>query len=307
MHFAARLNGWSLIDPMSDARLLDEQVDGLRHSFRLSLDGSEVRRQVDTKLKRMARTADLPGFRPGKVPLSMLRRRIGTGVRDGVVDRLAIKIVRRLIAERSLQPAGRPRIEIESDAEDVVFSLVLDLAPVVELGEVAGFALEHLHCEPPDPELNEEADLLLRRQLFDALIERYDFAVPADMVANELARIRRGFEDEVGEAVDAALADQLQNIAERRIRLAILLTEIGNAHGVQVPRWEVETLLEDPVEPELTHQGEIIDYYLDHPTALAELQSPLFEDRVVEFLLAHSEVQPVTLSADELRARLEAA
>jgi FKBP-type peptidyl-prolyl cis-trans isomerase (trigger factor) len=294
--------------PMSDARLLDEQIDGSSHVFRMTLPGDVVSRRVDGELAKIARSATLPGFRPGKVPVSMLRKRIGAEVRDGVVDRLAIGVARQLIAERSLQPAGRPRIEIESDAADAVtFTLQLEQAPKLDLGEIGGYRLQRLHAEPPDPELDEEAELLLRRQLFDALIERYAFDVPRDMIDNEYDRIIRGFEDEVGESVDEDLAAELRDIAERRIRLALLFTEIGNAHGVGVPREEVEALVEQEAALDPEHQAEVIDYYLDHPTALAELQSPLFEDRVVAFLLERSEVEDVKMGAEELRQRLEAA
>jgi len=293
---------------MSDARLLDEQIDVSSHRFRMSLPGAAVRRRVDSALTKIARSATLPGFRPGRVPVSMLRKRIGTEVRDDVVDRLAIGVARRLIAERGLQPAGRPRIEVEADTDDAVtFSLQLELAPALDLGEMGGYRLQRLHADPPDAELDEEAEMLLRRQLFDALIEGYAFDVPPDMVDNEYARILHGFEDEVGEAVDEGLAAELRSIAERRIRLAILFTEIGNAHGVGVPREEVEDLVEQEAAHDPEHQAEVIDYYLDHPTALAELQSPLFEDRVVAFLLARSEIEDVTVSAGELRQRVEAA
>jgi len=293
---------------MSEAHLHDEHRDGSSQVFRLSLAGDEVRRRVDAELARIARSAALPGFRPGNVPVWMLRKRIGTEVRDGVVDRMAIGVARKLIAERALQPAGRPRIDIEADADDAVtFTLQLDLAPEFTLGEVGGYRLQRLHADPPDAELDQEAEMLLRRQLFDALIERYEFDVPRDMVDNEYARIVHGFEAEVGEAVDQALAEEFRSIAERRTRLAILFTEIGNAHGVRVPREEVEALVEQAAALDPEHHNEVIDYYLDHPTALAELQSPLFEDRVVAFLLERSEVEDVTVSAGELRQRLEAA
>jgi trigger factor len=121
------------------------------------------------------------------------------------------------------------------------------------------------------------------------------------MVDDEYERIFRNFEAEVGETVDAELDIRLHGIAERRIRLAILLTEIGQVHGIRTSRAEIEALVEREAERHPEHQAEIIDYYLDHPTALAELQAPLFEESVVAFLLERNDIEEVDASKEELR------
>ncbi|MDZ7767695.1 MAG: hypothetical protein U5K38_00755 [Woeseiaceae bacterium] len=106
--------------------------------------------------------------------------------------------------------------------------------------------------------------------------------------------------------MDTELEPKLRGIAERRIRLALLLTEIGRVHDIHVPRVEVEALVERVAERDPAHRGQrLSDYYLDHPTALAELQSPLFEERVVRFLLAQCEIEEIDVSADELRGAME--
>lgn len=290
---------------MIDARILDEKIEGLSHTFRITVDAAPVRSAVDQRLQELRRTASAPGFRPGRVPVSLLRKRYASRLRATVVDQMAIDVARGLIADKKLEPSRRPTIHIDEDANNasatVGFTLVLEVMPQVQLGKLEGFRLRHLRVPGNDPELAAQSNEFLRRQLFDELLSSYDFPVPEDMVEEEYARIGRGFEVAVGEAVDAEVEAELRGIAVRRIRLAILLAEIGHAHGISVPRSEVEALVELQAERDPDHQAEIIDYYLDHPTALAELQSPLFEGRVVDFLLARSEIEDVDMGAEEFR------
>jgi len=291
---------------MTEGRILDEKIDGLTHRYRATIDGARIATAVDAQLRELGRTTPVPGFRPGRAPMAILRNYHGVKIRNAVIDRLAIEMARSLIAKKNLEPVRRPIIHI--DEEDikstgpVEFSLVLEVAPQFELGPLEGFRLRRPHVTSDNPTLAHEAQVYLRRQLFDTLMESYDFAVPMDMVEAEYQTIALGYETEVGEAVSSQTEEALRKIATRRIRLAILLTEIGRAHGIEVPRSEVETLIERQADLDPTHRAEIIDYYLDHPTALAELQSPLFEERVVEFLLARSEIQEFEMSPEELHA-----
>jgi FKBP-type peptidyl-prolyl cis-trans isomerase (trigger factor) len=294
---------------MTDAHILHETADGLSHTFRISIDAGPVNTALNDRLRDLARTARIPGFRPGRAPLALLRNLHAERIRETIVDHLAIDVARRLIADRALEPSRRPTIQIDKDgsatSDSVTFTLLLEVMPRVELGELGKFSLHQFQVPEGDSEMTEFAREHLRRQLFDALVETHDFPIPKDMAENEYARIARGFEAKVGEQLDDELRDELRQIAERRVRLAILLTEIGRAHGISVPRSEVEALVEAQAERDPQHRTEIIDYYLDHPTALAELQSPLFEERVIEFLLAQSEINQIELSAEELGRKMD--
>lgn len=297
---------------MGNLRILDERVDGLTHSYRVSLGARSVSEAVGAELKRIGRTVRIPGFRPGRAPPSLVRSHHGVRVRAAVVDRMAIGLARTLIAKKRLEPVRRPRIDIEEDGAaggsgDVVFSLLLEVPPEIRLGPLEGIPIRRPRIPDGDADLTERVNADVKRQLFDELMKRYDFPVPEGMMANEYDRIVRNFEASVGESVDAELDRRLRDIAERRTRLAILLAEIGRVHGIQASRAEIEALVEREAERDPAHQAEIIDYYLDNPTALAELQSPLFEERVVDFLLQHSDVEEVELSEQELRDALEQA
>jgi trigger factor len=187
----------------------------------------------------------------------------------------------------------------------VVFSLQLEVQPAVDVADVGGLELVRLRPDPPDPSLEQAAEQHLRRQLFDALLDRYPVDLPEEMADHEFTRICRGFEAEVGTPPDEATRQQLEEIAARRCRLAVLLTEIGNVHDIRVTRAEIESLIEQEAAVDPDHRSEIVDYYMDHPTALAELQSPLFEERVVGFLMSRCKVTERVVPAEELRSTLD--
>jgi FKBP-type peptidyl-prolyl cis-trans isomerase (trigger factor) len=285
---------------MEPARIIAEQVDGLRHEYRIELDPAQVRAAVDERLRRAGRNLKVPGFRPGRAPLSVLRRHHGSRLRNGVVDRLAIDVTRNLIAERGLSPGARPSIRIDEDAPET-FLLILEVTPEIELGELKDLRIHRLQAADGDPESALLTREHVRRQLFDALTAQYDFPVPEEMVETEHTRVVAGYREAVGEAPDADTDRELAAIAERRIRLALLFSEIARCNDIGVSRAEVEQMVEQVADRDPEHQDEIIDYYLDHPTAMAELQSPLLEDRVVEFILERCTFTDETVDAARLR------
>ncbi|MDO8861721.1 trigger factor [Haliea sp. E1-2-M8] len=286
---------------MEPARIIAEQVDGLRHEYRIELDPERVREAVDERLRRGGRKLTVPGFRPGRAPLSALRTHHGKRLREGVVDSLAISVTRGLIAERGLSPRSRPSIRIDTEAPGA-FVLTVDVTPEIELGDMAEIPIHRLRATDGDEQCAALADEYVRRQLFDALLEQYGFPVPEEMVDSEHTRVVAGYRDAVGEEPDPATDQELAAIAERRIRLALLLSEIACRNSIEVPRAEVEQLVERVAGRDPEHEDEIIDYYLDHPTAMAELQSPLLEERVVRFLLERCRITEETVDANRLRA-----
>jgi len=287
---------------MEPARVVTEAVDGLHHEYRVELDPGSVREAVDARLQRAARDLSVPGFRPGRAPLSVLRIHHGKRLHDAIVDQMAIEVSRQLIAERALLPRGRPSIHIDGQAPES-FLLTLEVTPEIEPRDLSAIQLQRLSVEDPDSESAALAREHLRLQLFDALVAQYDFPVPAAMVDSEHARICAGYLEAVGEKADRETEHELRAIAERRIRLALLFSELARRYGITVTRAEVEELVEAQAERDPEHQEQIIDYYLDHPTALAELQSPLLEERVVEHLLERCSIRDETVDARELRQR----
>ena len=120
------------------------------------------------------------------------------------------------------------------------------------------------------------------------------------MTEREHERIKQTYRETVEADISEDLDEELYRIAERRVRLAIVLTKIGYEQNVRIPSREVERLLETYSEQDPEHGAQILDYYIENPTAIAELQSSVFEDRVVDQILARADIVNRDVTAAEL-------
>jgi trigger factor len=177
--------------------------------------------------------------------------------------------------------------------------------------------LEHLKGLVRDQlaqELNGLTRTHMKRQLLDQLAARHDFAVPPSMVEAEYQNIVAQLKHEASHEADPAAAlkeieaeaDDYRHIAERRVRLGLLLSEIGGANGVEISEQEMRTLI---VQAASQYQGEEQKRFLDlvqkEPMFAAQLRAPLYEDKVVDFLFARAEIKDRTASRAQLEADLE--
>jgi trigger factor len=174
--------------------------------------------------------------------------------------------------------------------------------------------LKGLIRDQQQQELNGLTRTHMKRQLLDQLAERHDFAVPQSMVDAEYENIMNQLRHEAGHEADpkAALdeiekdADEYRKIAERRVRLGLLLSEIGSANGVEVSEQEMRTLIAQAASQ---YQGEDRNRFLQlvqqEPMFAAQLRAPLYEDKVVDFLFSTAEVSDRKATRDQLEADLE--
>lgn len=155
----------------------------------------------------------------------------------------------------------------------------------------------------------------MKRSLLDQLAAGHDFAVPPSMVEAEFAQIWQQLTSEAAKEEDPAAAlaeiesekDDYRKIAERRVRLGLLLSEIGQANGVQVTAQEMEMLMRQAAQQYREQDRQrFIDYVRSDAMAAAQLRAPLYEDKVVDFLFDKAEVTDRTVTRDELQAVIEA-
>ncbi|MBC2667256.1 trigger factor [Novosphingobium flavum] len=155
----------------------------------------------------------------------------------------------------------------------------------------------------------------MKRQLLDILAAGHDFDVPPSMVEAEFEQIWAQLTQEAQreENPEEALAEieaekgDYRKIAERRVRLGLLLSEIGQANGVEVSQQEMSMLLSQAAQqyrPE--DRQRFIEYVRSEPLAAAQLRAPLYEDKVVDFLFDKAEVSEREVTRDELQAAIEA-
>jgi trigger factor len=163
-------------------------------------------------------------------------------------------------------------------------------------------------------ELNDLTRTHMKRQLLDQLAERHTFPVPESMVEAEHQNILNQLRHEASHEADpeAALAEiekesaEYRRIAERRVRLGLLLSEIGAANGIQVSEQEMTRLIAQAASQ---YQGQDRERFLQlvqqEPMFAAQLRAPLYEDKVVDFLFSKAEISDRTATRAQLEADLE--
>jgi trigger factor len=154
----------------------------------------------------------------------------------------------------------------------------------------------------------------MKRRLLDQLAESHDFEVPASMVEAEFNQIWQQLEQEASQEDDPAAARaemeseraDYRAIAERRVRLGLLLSEIGTRNNIMINDNEMNQLIMQAAQqyrPE--DRQRFVEYVKSEPMAAAQLRAPLFEDKVVDYLFSKAEVSERTVSREALQAEIE--
>ena len=429
--------------------------EGLKHEFKVTVGAEDIGRRVENRLQEIGRTVRLPGFRPGKVPLTVLRKRYGPAVMGEVLERTVNDTSNEALREAKLRPALQPKIEIVSfnEGKDLEYKLAVEVLPEIKPMNFGELRLERLRPEIPDTEIDqaleriarqqrkdepanrpaEKGDIVvmdftgsidgtefpggsakghrlelgsgsfipgfedqlvgaaagehrtvtvtfpadygandlagkeasfavdvkevravlpqpideslaeavgmenlqalrdavraqierdyagiarqrLKRQLLDKLAERHDFPVPQGMVDIEFDVIWKQFEAERERAKKAGLPDgedgksdeeikaEYRAIAERRVRLGLLLSEVGRSNNISVAQEEINRALSEEVRRFPGHEREVLEYYRNQPGALDNLRAPIFEDKVIDYILEMAQVTDRPIGIAELMA-----
>lgn len=431
---------------------------GLKHAFNVVVPATTIAEGVAARLQTMAKEANLPGFRPGKVPPAVLRKRFGAAVMGEVVERMVSDAAAQALQDRGLRPALQPRVEITSFAEgaDLEYKLEVEVLPEivpmdlktlelqrvrVDVGdadidralermaqqrgkakaeptdrasqsgdvvvidfvgrvdgkEFAGGAAEDQRLELgsgqfipgfedqllgqavdadvvvrvtfpeayPNAELRgkpaeftvkvkkvlapialavdeamakdmgfedldtlraamrdqigreygELARLRTKRQMLDRLAAAHDFAVPEGMVDVELQAILSNLQRErsagnedastSGKSVEE-LTVEFRPIAERRVRLGLLLAEIGRANQIEVTQDETNRAMVAHARRFPGQERKALEQFRANPEMVAQIRGPLFEDKVVYFIMGAANTTDVPMTIEAItRAQTE--
>lgn len=430
----------------------ETSADGLKREFKVVVQKEDIEIRILGRLEEMRKTVNMRGFRPGKVPVSLLRKRFGGSVRGEILQEALSQTSAQALAEKGMRAVMQPKIaEIKFDeGEDLEYTMAVELMPdiapkdfrdiklqrqlaevddqhvdgaieriasghtnyvpvkrarpakqgdaleidflgkidgvafeggsgaghVIELGSntfVPGFEDQLLGAKPGDhlevkitfpenyasPELAgkdavfevdvkelKKAELVviddafatqhgladlaamrgqikeqierdfaavsrakLKRALLDNLSDEYDFPVPPGMLDIEFAAIWHGITQakeqsrldpsDAGRSDDELRADY-RAIAERRVRLGLLLSEVGRLNNLTVEPEEVNRAIMAQARERPGQEDKVIQFYRDNPEALNEVRAPLLEDKVVDFILEMAEVTDEKVTAAEL-------
>ncbi|HEY6336258.1 MAG TPA: trigger factor [Alphaproteobacteria bacterium] len=412
-------------------------VDGLKHEFKVVLSAKDIEDKIDRRLGELARQVRIPGFRPGKVPLSVLKTRYGDSVLGEVVERAISDSSERAITDHGLKPALRPKIEVTSfeKGTDLEYKMAIEVLPKIEPMDFTTLTLERLVADIADKDVDDALDRLakqqkrnepapdghkagkgdvvvidfkgsidgkefaggsaegyflelganqfipgfeeqllglaagaaptvdvtfpadypvkelagkaakfevavkevrtavataiderlakdmglenlealrktvreriereyadvskqrLKRALLDALAAAHDFLVPAGMVELEFEQIWRQIEEsrkggqldpEDAAKSDDELKTEYRAIAERRVRLGLLLSEVGQRHNITVAPEEVNRAMIEEARRNPGQERKVLEYFKTSPEAVAQLRAPIFEGKVVDFIV----------------------
>lgn len=431
--------------------------DGLKRGFTVVVPEPELAAKREKRLAELSKTMQMPGFRPGKVPMSMVRKRYGEAVAAEILEATVNDASDRLLSERGLRPAMQPKLEITKPGQDsdLEFTVEMEVLPEVALPDVSDITLtkpvaavtdeavakslanlaeqrksyqpveetrpaaagEQLKVDfigridgvpfdggtasdvdvivagpgfipgfteqlegvsagetrtiqvnfPEDygakelagkqaefeitvkslavaqvPAIDDElaktmglesvddlkakvgeqigrefeqlSRVKLKRGLLDALAERAQFAAPASLVEAEFSEIWRqveaakeaGQEDpEDAAKEESVLRADYQAIADRRVRLGLLVAEIGRANEVQVTDQELQRAMFNEAMRYGQQAMQVVEFFRKNPQQMERFRGPIFEDKVVDLLLGQVKQEEVSVTPEELAADSE--
>ena len=114
-----------------------ESSDGLTRTLRVEVPAERIDSEIEQRLRKVGKTAKVPGFRPGKIPLKVIKQRYGPQVRQEVLGDIMQSSYSEAIRQEDLSPAGSPQIETEESDSGLAYKATFEVMPVVELADVA--------------------------------------------------------------------------------------------------------------------------------------------------------------------------
>ncbi len=430
----------------------EKSSDGLKRELSIVVGAQEIEGKVTDRLTEVGQQVRLPGFRPGKVPMNLLKKRFGESVRGEVLESTIQESTQKALEEKSFKPAVQPKVDLVSfeEGENLEFSVELELLPDIELTDLSTLTVEKLAATPGDKEVKEtlekmadnnkksipleksrpaktgdivvidftgkvdgeefeggkatdfklelgsgrfipgfeeqlekmkpgddkdvnvtfpedyhnsdlagkeavfsvtltaletmetpdvdedfatamgfddlaaltdavtkqiEADydylarMKIKRELLDQLADKHTFEVPAAMLDMEFNAIWQQIEqakeadqldpEDAGKSDDELKADY-GSIAERRVRLGLVLSDIGQKNSLTVPPEEISQAIAREASRFPGQEQSVVNYYQNNPQAVEQVRAPLFEDKVIDFLLELAQVTEKSVSPDEL-------
>ena len=437
---------------MSQAQVKEISQEGLKREFTVTLPVADVEGRLTAQLEEIRKTAKHAGFRPGKMPMELVRQLYGDSARAEALDRAIAEATEKALSERKLRPAVQPKIELVSFAKDkdVEFKLAIEILPDVVPGDFSKIALERSVADVDDKavdeaigrvaksirepeaisekrgakmgdvvvldfdgsvggerqpgmkaeghklelgsksfidtfedqlvgmkvgdnktikvtfpaeyhaanlagkgaefivdikeirahkpvEMNDElakeigfnsidelrqrvrddiggnygniSRAVVKRQLMDKLADMHKFPVPKTMLDAEFNSIWQQIEEakkagqlpeEDKKKSEDELRKEYMDIADRRIRLGLLLAEVAQSNKINVDPAELRNALMNEARRFPGQEKAVIDYYTQTQGALERIRAPLLEDKVVDFIIGKAKVTDKKISAEEL-------
>ena len=173
-----------------------ETTSGLERQLTVTVPAERIDQDVNARVQQTARTARIDGFRPGKVPVKVIKKRYGAGIRAEVLEQVVQQSFYEAVQQEELMPAGTPGIELKNDkeGEDFQFVATFEVYPTVELADYSAVEVTKQTAQVTDADLEKMIDTLRKQQASWSAVER---------AAEDGDRVKIDFEGFIdGEAFD---------------------------------------------------------------------------------------------------------
>ncbi len=181
--------------------------EGLSREFTVTVGADEIDQKVEAKLVEVGQTMKLPGFRPGKVPMKILRQRFGNAVLGEVLEAAVGETSQSVLTERALKPAMQPKIEISSfdPGADLVYTMGVEIMPEIEPVDFSTLTLNRYKPEIADEEVENALGELAKNNRATQKIEKDRKTKSGDVVVMDFKGFVDGEAFQGGEATDFRL------------------------------------------------------------------------------------------------------
>ncbi len=151
-----------------------ENLGALQRRLDFSVSAESLAKEVQVRLARLARSAKLPGFRPGKVPMKMVASSYGAQVQAEVLNDKIGEAFNAEVSARQLRVAGTPTVEPKTTGEGthLTFSATFEVYPEIAVSDMGGVAVEKFVCPVSDAEVDKTIDIMRRQRATQREVER---------------------------------------------------------------------------------------------------------------------------------------
>lgn len=186
-------------------QVTETNAEGLRRELKIVIDARDLTDRMAARLDRLSSTMQMPGFRRGRVPKTLLKQRYGKALMGEVLEETVSTSSQAAIAERSLRLASQPRVEIKefNEGKDLEYTLAFEVMPEFDVGDLAKLQIERLVAEPGDKDIGDAIDRLTSAQRkFGPAADGYE-AKKGDLLTMDFVGTVDGVEFEGGKAEGA--------------------------------------------------------------------------------------------------------
>ena len=182
-----------------------ETTSGLERRLTITIPADQIEGEIAKRLQDLSRRVRLDGFRPGKVPMKVVKRRYGLGARQEVLGEQMQQAFIEAVTQEKLNPAGAPKVEpkTDEDGKDFEFVATIEIYPEIELNDFSGVEVERPVAEVKDEDINEMIETLRQQSKTFEDVERA--AETGDQIVFDYVGTKGGEEFDGGKAENSTL------------------------------------------------------------------------------------------------------